>query len=266
MCQDLSVFQWEGSQSAPSFRVTRSQFLRQQLFKYLNALPSCGTSIVNPTNHQIRTYGCFSWVIVIKIRVSVEWIPAGGTRELWWGQRSVKGWCLPMFYERVSVASGCVVNLRSVPQAEAPGQVNRPFSQKDWGCVSVCCVCCALGAVACQELSFWLLQRVLWGSGTQSLLATKARRSMGVPCVNCVCRRLSRVSGRAQGWATRASFCRTSGERERAQGQGVPAGTIQGRGREQMLPASASIPIESPSRPLRCWQVIYDYQMNRLPV
>ena len=32
--------------------------------------------------------------------------------------------------------------------ARAPGQVSRPPSQKDLGCVSVCCVCSALGVVA----------------------------------------------------------------------------------------------------------------------
>lgn len=57
----------------------------------------------------------------------------------------MKGWCLPMFYERVSIASGRVVNLRSVPQAEAPGQVNGPFSQAYRGYVLVCCLCHAPG-------------------------------------------------------------------------------------------------------------------------
>ena len=44
------------------------------------------------------------------------------------------------------------------PQAKAPGQANRPLSQKDWGCVSECYLCSALGLVDCQDLSLWLLQ------------------------------------------------------------------------------------------------------------
>lgn len=38
-------------------------------------------------------------------------------------------------------------NLKPVPQAEAPGYVNRPFSQEDWSFVSVFCLCIALGVV-----------------------------------------------------------------------------------------------------------------------
>ena len=52
------------------------------------------------------------------------------------------------FPENVFVASRCVVNLKPVPQAEAPGQVNRLFYMRRMGCVSVCSMCYVLGEVA----------------------------------------------------------------------------------------------------------------------
>ena len=60
--------------------------------------------------------------------------------------------------ESTSVASRCVANTKPDPQADALGQVNRPFSQADLGCVSVWCLCSALGLVACQELSLQLFR------------------------------------------------------------------------------------------------------------
>lgn len=41
---------------------------------------------------------------------------------------------------------GAKPNLKPATQAEAPRQVNRPLSQKDWEYVSVCCLCSALGS------------------------------------------------------------------------------------------------------------------------
>ena len=55
-----------------------------------------------------------------------------------------------------SVASGCVINLKHVPQAEAPEQTTSPFSQGDCRYVSV--LCSTLRVVVCQELSIWLFQ------------------------------------------------------------------------------------------------------------
>jgi len=36
-------------------------------------------------------------------------------------------------------------NLKPVPQVEAPGKVNRSFSQEVWGSVLVCCLQCRQG-------------------------------------------------------------------------------------------------------------------------
>ena len=51
------------------------------------------------------------------------------------------------------------------------------------GCVSGCCLCSVLGVVACQELSLQLFQSC--GARNASPLATRARCSRGVPCVDC---------------------------------------------------------------------------------
>lgn len=51
-----------------------------------------------------------------------------------------------------------VPNQELAPQTRAPGQASRPLSQKDWGCVSVCCICSALEVVTCQGLSLRLVQ------------------------------------------------------------------------------------------------------------
>lgn len=64
---------------------------------------------------------------------------------------------LLIFPGSASLTPSCVWNLKPVPEMEAPGWVNRHFSQEDWLCVSVCCRCSVLRVVACQELSFWLL-------------------------------------------------------------------------------------------------------------
>ena len=49
-------------------------------------------------------------------------------------------------------------NLKPAPEGEAPRQENRSFLGKDWGYVRVCCLCRALGTVACQRLSLQLFQ------------------------------------------------------------------------------------------------------------
>lgn len=53
------------------------------------------------------------------------------------------GTVLPSLLSRPHIASGCVANLKTAPQPEAPGQVNRPLSQKDWVYVSVGSMCSA---------------------------------------------------------------------------------------------------------------------------
>lgn len=59
-----------------------------------------------------------------------------------------------MFPESLSVASSYVAHLTRVPQTGAPGQVNRPRHRKTEDVVLVYCLQSALGAIACQELSF----------------------------------------------------------------------------------------------------------------
>ena len=51
-----------------------------------------------------------------------------------------------------------MVNIKPALKAEAPGQLNRPFSQEDQTCASVCCLFCSLRPIACQELSVQLFQ------------------------------------------------------------------------------------------------------------
>lgn len=56
---------------------------------------------------------------------------------------------LPAFPEGTSVALRCVANLRPVPQAEASGQLNGPFSHADGLCFSL--LCGVLGVVSCEN-------------------------------------------------------------------------------------------------------------------
>lgn len=68
--------------------------------------------------------------------------------------RNQNGVSLPIFPKSASVGSRCVAKLKSVPQVEAPGKINVPFSQADWKCVSVCRLCNILGVIDCPELYF----------------------------------------------------------------------------------------------------------------
>lgn len=62
----------------------------------------------------------------------------GGTSEQGWSQGKGKSdISLPAFPEDTSVAHRCVANLRPVPQVEASGQLNGPFSPADRLCVTV---------------------------------------------------------------------------------------------------------------------------------
>ena len=63
-----------------------------------------------------------------------------------------------MFPEGTFLVPRCVVNLKPTLQAEALGQVNRLFFTGRSGACSVCCLCYALGVMACRELSLWLFQ------------------------------------------------------------------------------------------------------------
>ena len=63
------------------------------------------------------------------------------------------GVSLSTFLENTFVASGCIIRLKLAFQPSIPVKVNRPLSEKDWGCVLVCYLCSALEVVVCQELS-----------------------------------------------------------------------------------------------------------------
>lgn len=86
------------------------------------------------------------------------------------------------FSENISVASGCVANLKCAPQVEVPVKINRCFSQKDWRCVLVWYLWSALGGDSLPRIVSSIISE-LWGPETQSSLATKARQSRGFPYV-----------------------------------------------------------------------------------
>lgn len=52
------------------------------------------------------------------------------------------GISLLTFPGNTSLASRCVGNLKPVLQIEAPGKINRSFSQEVWGSIPVCCLQC----------------------------------------------------------------------------------------------------------------------------
>lgn len=65
----------------------------------------------------------------------------------------------PCFLRAAPQVPTSVSNQKPDTQVKTPGQA---ISQKDWRCISVCCLCCALGVAACQELSLngsqaWLI-------------------------------------------------------------------------------------------------------------
>lgn len=93
-----------------------------------------GTKSVSPAGHQARRCEGVPWVMVDVARQRERAkIVSPGLCSL-----------------RAPVAPRCVPNLKPAPQAKAPGQANRPLSQRD----AVCSVCCLYSAVApCCHLS-----------------------------------------------------------------------------------------------------------------
>lgn len=76
--------------------------------------------------------------------------------------------------------------LKPILQAEVPGQVDEPFPQADQLCVLAWCLCSALGMPSHNYLPLI----VPWGPETQAPLGTRARRSRGIPSVDCTERRI----------------------------------------------------------------------------
>lgn len=84
--------------------------------------------------------------IVTRIRAPYEYMSIclllGRYQQAVLSQEHSNGIPQPMFPESTFIASKCVVILKYVPQAEALGQVNMPFSQKVWGGGSFTCAVC----------------------------------------------------------------------------------------------------------------------------
>lgn len=89
-----------------------------------------------------------------------------------------------LFPESSSLAFRYVADLKPVPQAEALGQVNMPYSQEDCGCVSVCCLCRVLGWPATKCLSDCFSSV---GSRNTNLTSHQSQDSKGIPCRECMC-------------------------------------------------------------------------------
>ena len=81
-----------------------------------------------------------------------------------------------------TLASRCVGNLRPVPEGEAPGFANRPFSQENWDCFSLLSVQCPV----CGGLprTVFPIITVPWSSRTPASLKTRARKSSRVLIVD----------------------------------------------------------------------------------
>lgn len=140
MCQALSGFQRKGSQSAPIFRLIGNETLRQQLLK--------SASIYSP----LELKPCW-------LPDKVFWMWPLGDSCKNWDFRQICKLLFGRYYGAIlnlrmaspcicslscSVASECVANLKSAPQAEAPGKVNRPFRRRTGECFTLC-LCSALG-------------------------------------------------------------------------------------------------------------------------
>lgn len=65
--------------------------------------------------------------------------------------RNKNGVCLSSM--RLLPTSRYIANQKPVPQVEVPGQINGPFSQAGWRCISVCCLCNVLSVIAYSALS-----------------------------------------------------------------------------------------------------------------
>lgn len=77
----------------------------------------------------------------------------------------------PIFPENTFKASRYMSYLKLAPRL-----ASRPLSQKEWGCVSVCCLQSALGVVICQELSLTITAS--WNPEMQVPVVSSARQSL----------------------------------------------------------------------------------------
>lgn len=131
--RDLSQHLGSGCQTDPQAETSKvSQYIQ-----------SYGAAIVDPAGLQTKLSGGISWVNVARIGPLL-----GSCSKL------LGGISLPVFPESSYVACICLANLKLIPQAEAPGQLNGPFSLEDWRCMLASHLCDALDMVFFPELSF----------------------------------------------------------------------------------------------------------------
>lgn len=95
------------------------------------------------------------WQAVAKLRESTKLAPSG------------------LLSLDTPIAARCVANLRPAPQAAAPGQVHRPFSQKDQGVFQSATVQCPRGGSLPRTAS--VIVTAPWDPRTQASLAPRPR-------------------------------------------------------------------------------------------
>ena len=147
MCQDLSVpkgvvtlsaqiqADWKPDPQVTAFKVCRG----------------CSHGPCCPPDWKIWSGGVL-WVTASRIGTSEECASSFWEAPVSRGEAKGRGKSdvsLPAFQEDTSVAHRCVANLRPVPQIEASGQLNGPFSHADRLCYSL--LCGILGVVSCPE-------------------------------------------------------------------------------------------------------------------
>lgn len=218
VCQDLPEFQKMWSWSDPSFRLIGSQILRSQLFKVCRQRQSCVTTIINsvtsrpgdvevsPEQHCKKWGTRWAYTLLSGRNYWVVAMPGKNTR-----------WC-PLAYVpgEHHAASRSVAYLKPAPQAEVPRQTNRPFSQENWSCASVCYLCSALGVLVGPKLPLQLLQ----SHGTQEHKDHPSQTIKESPlCGLCAHTGLNKAVGECKSWVWPLAL-----ERQlEVWGQGVPS-------------------------------------------
>lgn len=166
--RNLSQSDWKPDPQAASFKVC----------KYIQ---SYLTSFVSPTGFQGRkcpmSDSCKNWS-----SRQVYKLLFGGTGELYWGQGWAQRWLLQPTSRETPIASKCVANLKPAPQADVLGQVNRPFPHADCACISIRCMCSALGGGSLPRTVSLIVS--IRGGPEMQAPAIKARQSRCISCVS----------------------------------------------------------------------------------
>lgn len=109
------------------------------------------------------------------LEVLVSYIEAKGG----WPQQR---WLLQPTSRETPIASKCVANLKPAPQADVLGQVNRPFPHADCACISIRCMCSALGGGSLPRTVSLIVS--IRGGPEMQAPAIKARQSRCISCVS----------------------------------------------------------------------------------